>query len=218
VFISGATCDDIDNYNRTHEMLHILTSKANRDNDDASGFGRRWDDQDYQASSGYLFGPTDYPGIASGASRIVYFKPLLGIFNQSKYLPLMWGGFVLEFELVGTSTDPIISPPAGVADSDYTNANTSTAWEILDVRLIGDQVNLDSALQNSYSEHVLSGKTLPISYNTFITMQQAVSGTYITVNISRAVSRLKTFYFSLYSGDPVAGIERIYRCKCCCES
>jgi hypothetical protein len=52
-------------------MSHILTSKANRDNDDVSGFGHRWDDQDYQASSGYLFGPAGYPDIASGASRTV---------------------------------------------------------------------------------------------------------------------------------------------------
>ena len=38
----GAICDDISDYNRTHEMMQILTSKANRDNDDISGFGRRW--------------------------------------------------------------------------------------------------------------------------------------------------------------------------------
>ena len=73
----------------------------------------------------------------------------------------MWGGFVLEFELVNNSTDPLISPPSGVAGNAYTADNTSTKWEISDVRLVGDQVSLDSALQNSYAEHVLSGKTLP---------------------------------------------------------
>ena len=39
----GAICDDISAYNRKHEMMSILTSKANRDNDDVEGFGRRWD-------------------------------------------------------------------------------------------------------------------------------------------------------------------------------
>ena len=39
----GAICDDISDYNRTHETLHVLTSKANRDNDDIAGFGRKWD-------------------------------------------------------------------------------------------------------------------------------------------------------------------------------
>ena len=43
----GAIVDDISAYNRTHEMMSILTSKANRDNDDVSGFGRRWDDDTY---------------------------------------------------------------------------------------------------------------------------------------------------------------------------
>ena len=33
-------------------------------------------------------------------------------------------------------------------------------------------------------------------------MQQAVSGGQITVNISRAVSKLKTIFFSFYGGDP----------------
>ena len=37
--------------NRAHELLHILTSKANRDNDDISGFGRRWDDEYYYPTS-----------------------------------------------------------------------------------------------------------------------------------------------------------------------
>ena len=119
----------------------------------------------------------------------------------------MWGGFVLEFELVNNSTDPFLSPPPGVAAGRYKSTDTSTEWEISDVRLVGDQVSLDSALQNSYAEHVLSGKTLPLNYNTLITMQQSVSGGQITVNISRAVSRLKTLFFNFYGGDPAPGMS-----------
>ena len=40
----GSICDDVSDYNRTHEMMHILTSRTHRDNDDIAGFGRRWDD------------------------------------------------------------------------------------------------------------------------------------------------------------------------------
>ena len=47
-----------------------------------------------------------------------------------------------------------------------------TNWSIQDIRMTGDVVTLDSALQNSYAEHVLSGKSLPINYGTDITMQQ----------------------------------------------
>ena len=145
-------------------------------------------------------------GIAAGASKTVSFKPLIGIFNQSKYLPLMWGGFVVEFDLIGCATEAIIT---GVTGGDFTPTDTSSTWEISDVRFVGDQVTLDSASQNSYAEHVLGGKTLPINYNTFITMQQAVSGGNISVNSSRAVSRLKTLYFSFCGGDPAAGQDGI---------
>ena len=65
---------------------------------------------------------------------------------------------------------------------------------------MGDVVSLDSALQNSYAEHVLSGKSLPINYGTYITMQRTVLGYHISVNVSRAVSRLKTIFCS-FEGD-----------------
>ena len=45
--VGGAIVDDIDYYNRVHEMLHIMTSKLNRDNDSIEGFGARWDDDDH---------------------------------------------------------------------------------------------------------------------------------------------------------------------------
>jgi hypothetical protein len=37
--VGGAITDDIDQYNRVHEFLNILSSKANRDNDMVDGFG-----------------------------------------------------------------------------------------------------------------------------------------------------------------------------------
>ena len=42
--VGGAIIDDVDYYNRIHEMLHILTSEANRDNDNVEGFIQRWDE------------------------------------------------------------------------------------------------------------------------------------------------------------------------------
>ena len=44
--IGGALVDDIDYYNRVHEMMHILSTNNNRDNDDVEGFGYRWDSRD----------------------------------------------------------------------------------------------------------------------------------------------------------------------------
>ena len=47
VMYQGAVVEDISDYNRAHEMMSILSSKANRDNNDVSGFGRRWDNDYY---------------------------------------------------------------------------------------------------------------------------------------------------------------------------
>ena len=103
----GAIVDDISAYNRTHEMMSILSSRANHSNDDISGFGTRWDDENfYPTYDGAIFrggGSTqvasaeskaelDFGGIAKGESRRVSFKPMCGLLCQGKYLPMMWGG------------------------------------------------------------------------------------------------------------------------------
>ena len=189
--VGGAIPDDIDYYNRVHEMVHILTSKNNRDNDDIEGFGQRWDDDNYGTWT-----TAKYGGIAAGASRTVSFKPLFGLFNQPKYIPLSWCPLTLELELVTGATDPIFQPDG----TTFTTTNTSTAWQIQDIRVVCDVVTLDSALQNSYAEHVLSGKTLPINYGSYVSQYQTVQGGDFAVNVTRAVSRLKSVFVN-FDGD-----------------
>ena len=40
---NGTIVEDIDQYNRIHEMFHILSSKENRVNDDVGNQNNRWD-------------------------------------------------------------------------------------------------------------------------------------------------------------------------------
>ena len=102
-------------------MMSILTSKANRENDDVSGFGRRWDSGNFYPEMYHKFiganadgtGQLDYGGIGPGASQTVSFKPMIGVLNQSKYLPLMWGGFVMEFEIIGDAAEAFADSVAG---------------------------------------------------------------------------------------------------------
>jgi hypothetical protein len=44
---------------------------------------------------------------------------------------------------------------------------------------------------------VLEGKSLPVNFNSYITMLQSTTGTNININIARAVSRLKTVFITL---------------------
>jgi len=124
--VGGAIIDDVDYYNRVHEMLHVLTSSNNRDNDDIEGFGNRWDDAvtygDYTVAK--------MTGIAGGKNRTVSFKPLFGILNQPKYVPLSWCPMMMEFEVVNNATDSVVSIGAP-----FTNDNTSFTWKIQDVRV-----------------------------------------------------------------------------------
>ena len=105
------------------------------------------------------------------------FKPMIGVLNQSKYLPLMWGGFVKEFEIIGGAAEAFVDSVAG---GHFLPLDTGNSWSMSDVRLVGDVVSLDSALQNSYAEHVLSGKS-PINDGTYITMQRTVVGDTVSV-------------------------------------
>jgi hypothetical protein len=144
--VGGAIVDDIDYYNRVHEMLHILTSKANRDNDSIEGFGARWDDDEHYKTKW----TADYGArVEPSSARAVSFKPLFGLLNQSKYIPLMWSPLMFDFGIVNGATDAILGH-AGVFSAD----NTSKVWQIQDIRVVCDLVTLDSALQNSYAEHV----------------------------------------------------------------
>jgi hypothetical protein len=199
--VGGAIVDDIDYYNRVHEMLHILTSEANRDNDSIEGFGARWDDK-----ASWNAWTTDYGAIVKGNSaRAVSFKPLFGLINQPKYIPLMWSPLVFEFEVVNDSKDAIV----GIGNS-FTASNTSTAWQIQDVRIVCDLVTLDSALQNSYAEHVLSGKALPINYGTYVTQFQTLSSHDFAVSVTRAVSRLKSVFINFDGGRNEASDKGLF--------
>ena len=158
-------------------MLHILTSESNRDNDNAEGFIQRWDEDGiYGAwSASYC----DY--FRGGTSKPVSFKPLFGILNQPKYIPLSYCPITMELEIVNDALDSIV----GVGGA-FTAANTSTSWQIQDIRVVCDVVTLDSALQSSYAEHVLSGKALPINYSTYITQYQTITSSDFTVHVSRS--------------------------------
>ena len=101
-------------------------------------------------------------GIYPGASQSVSFKALIGILNQPKYLALVWGDFVMEFEII---SDPTEAFADSVAGGNFTSTDIGCSWAMSDVRLVGDVVMLDSALQNTYAEHVISCK----NYQLFIT-------------------------------------------------
>ena len=220
---AGAVLEDIDYANRIHEMVHILTSKANRQNDcNVEGFGQYWDsDEVYQ----YVAGVNGVTGVdatqraaararyaqipdatnsGGGNYRTVSFKPLFGLSNQPKYLPLQFIPLTLEFESVTSATDPIITP---LDTTVWPTATTSSAWQIQDAQIKADVIELDTGLHNEYMKHLMAGNAIPINYNSYITQLQSVSGSNIAVNVTRSCTRLKTLFLNFDKGSvttPVA--------------
>ena len=56
---------------------------------------------------------------------------------------------------------------------------------------------LDGALNNEYAALSLSGKALPINYSSYVTQMQSISGQTPSINITRALSRLKSVFVTL---------------------
>ena len=60
-----------------------------------------------------------------------------------------------------------------------------------------DLCTLDNALDNNYVTHLLSGKSLNIVYNTFISNIQTILSGDTQINVSRSLSKLKSVFITL---------------------
>ena len=207
LLVRGAICDDIDHYNRVHEMMQILTSNHHRDNSSIDGFGMRWDDTINYGNWGKEL--NKIPGGTDNNSRTVSFKPMFGLLNQHRYLPLTYAPLTFEFEFINDPTDAILGFMAGATATNPIADNTSTSWQIENVQIVCDIVTLDSAMENNYAQHVLSGKALPITYSSYITQYQSVSGGEFHINISRSATRLKSLFISFDREHTTANVNQL---------
>ena len=204
ILAAGQLVEDIDNYNRIHEMMHTLIAKESRENDAAEAFGQLFDPHQWYSGEQNR---NSYTGIEANQGITVLFKPLSGLLNQNKMLPVRYAPITIELELVDTATDPVMSTPATGTALDlgtpanavaFTNANSTSNWSINNVQVKIDVCTLDNALDNSYAQHLLSGKSLPISYNTFVSQMQTIAGQDAPlINVSRALTRLKSVFVTL---------------------
>ena len=209
ILANGAIIEDIDNYNRVHEMFRILEAEDTNKNNDAEAFGQRVDKYT-------TFDTEKIAGIKPNQTQTVLFKPCSGLFNQPKMLPIRYMPITIELEIVHDNTEPVVSETTTGQDNfDISNAstgNTSTSWQIQNVQVKVDVVTLDNQLDNSYAEHLLSGKALPINYQTYVSqMQSILSGAYgqqkVRLNVTRALSRLKNVFLTLNHTYPTNNIR-----------
>ena len=215
ILCGGQVIEDIDSYNRVHEMLRILKAQDANINADAEGFGQQYDK--YQTLD-----TTTLDGILPSEFHTVLFKPCCGLFNQPKMLPIRYCPVTIELELVNDPNEPIVndsSPGAnGFDPSSTTDANTSTSWALQNVQIKCDMVTLDNQLDNSYAQALLNGTRLPINYQTYISqMQSILSGTNgqqkVRLNVTRALTRLKNVFITLNNDVPSGNLNDVVKYK-----
>ena len=140
ILCAGQLVEDIMDYNRIHEMIHMMIARESRDNDFAEAFGQPWNEYAWQ---GEVWNTDDFHGIDQNSSMTVLFKPLSGILNQNKLLPLRYAPITIELELVDDKNEPILSQFSRTANAkDFTAANTSTNWSINNVMVKSDVCTL----------------------------------------------------------------------------
>ena len=204
ILANGAVIEDIDNYNRVHEMFKILNAEDTNKNNDAEAFGQ-------QITKYTNLDTTTVAGILGGQSQTVLFKPCSGLFNQPKMLPIRYMPITIELEIVHDNTEPVVSETTNTANNFDLANNTSTNWQIQNVMVKVDTVTLDNQLDNSYAEHLLSGKALPINYQTYVSqMQSILSGNdgqqKVRLNVTRALTRLKNVFITLDKSYPADNV------------
>jgi len=198
ILAGGALVEDIDEYNRLCQMFNVLQPKNKRLN------------EAIEMGSDVTDGVIDNGVAGGGGTRTYLFTPFCGLMNQDKYLPLRYCNMVLEMEIVNNFEDTVCSVgatlPAPV--NALTNTNSSQLWHIQNVKLLADVVHLDNELDNQFAQHLLSGKTMPIQFTSYSTQKQSITTSQPTLNISRALTRLKDIYVTL---DDETGSRAIYK-------
>jgi hypothetical protein len=185
ISVRGQIIEDIQDFNRVSHMFNLFENPQSRLNAAAEGFGYYEDIRELDTTA-------ELPGISGGLYQTVMFKPLCGLFNQSKYLPLRYMPIEIELELADSDA-PIIT----VFNNQFNIDNTSILWKIQNCQVKCDIISLDNALDNSYVNHLLGGNTLKIVYDTYISSIQSVTSPDCQVNVSRSLTSLRSVFMTL---------------------
>ena len=117
---------------------------------------------------------------------------MLGLLRQDKLLPLRYCPLQIELELVNSGAD-------AVHVGSYIGGTHTANWDMTDIQCKCDLLTLDNSLANEYDSHLLSGKTLPINFDTWNhTNQSTGNDNNFSAHINRALTRLKSVFITLH--------------------
>ena len=154
------------------------------------------------------------PG-ANGYMRLGH-KPVCGLLESNYYLPLRYAPLELEVTIVSDEHIPVVTPFT-VTDANtqnnakgyyFTTGDTSTSWELNNVILRAEVIQLDNTVNNNIVKHLLEGQSLKLVFPMYHTMTQSfnAAGTEINMNIVKSASKLNGYFITLYRA-PRAGVD-----------
>jgi hypothetical protein len=124
-------------------------------------------------------------------------KPFLGVTHAGKMLPTKYAPLTLEIHFA-PAFDAVYqngnSHPAGQTGVDRPVSNS---YSLDDVHIKCDVVTLDSALDNSLTQILMSNRALTWSYQTWYQQTGLIAGTdEASITLSRAVTRMKSLFLT----------------------
>jgi len=177
VLCGGTEIFDLLDYGRVHQLFSMMLPAARQVENAVEG----WGSQNYSGDQSTLTAPLDCLPLAAGASRRMLMQLLCPFFSQGKMLPLsLLGSLVIELEL---------------DDADMCFSTSGNNWSLVRPMILCDVVQVDPQLSNSFAQHLLSGKELPISYeNMFSFVTTVAPSDVVSIPIYRGFSRAKAVY------------------------
>ena len=141
-------------------------------------------------------------------------KPVCGLLESNYYLPLRYAPIELEFTIVSDEHVPVITPFAtrdaagDLINNTYTDkygyyfttGDTSTQWELNNVIIRVEVIQLDNTVKNNIVKHLLEGQSLKLVFPMYHTMTQSfnAAGNEINMNIVKSASKLNGCFIALY--------------------
>ena len=192
----GQVVGDTDDFNRLSLMLTDLMPEDDQHDIACEGFGnfdfvKSDAAQTTDQRKGYRQDDYDRSGNVNLARR-VQFKPMLGLFNQERLIPLRYCPIQIELGLVNQQADAVTTETAECFQNGLN-------CDIIDIQCKCDLLELESSFSNEYASHLLSGKSLPINFNTWNHTNQSIGlGKNFSAHITRAVTRLKNIFVTLH--------------------
>ena len=136
------------------------------------------------------FGPDPLP--ANGIRNVLMFPKISGLCNQPLWLPgfaLGAAGAVLELHLADGN------------EVFQSGEGQNTEYNLSDCRVLADVYTLSNELHDTFSKHILSGRSLVFPCKTLVSTQfqlQAATPSF-TLSIQRAYSRLNSVFVTMHA-------------------